>query len=456
MFFKAFLSKKAIDKCAIIEPKKKGWVMKDFFKLKERNTDVKTEFIAGFTTFLTMMYIVPVNGFILSDAGLPMEAVITATALITILATMFNGLWSNTPVAMSVGMGLNAYFTYGLVLGMKIPWQTALGIVFLSGVIFVILSFTKFRVWVINSIPIDLRRAISAGIGAFIAFIGLKQMGIIVPDKATYVALGHFSDPKVLLGAFGIILALVLHSYKVKGSFIIAVMITSIIGWATISDFKVPTEFFSAPASIAPIALKLDIKSALSLSLLPVIITFLITDMFDTLGTLTAVGARANLFQKHDKALERTLEADAIATVGSSLMGVSTTTAFIESASGVEAGGRTGLTAVFTALFFIATLFMLPLFKAIPQNAILPILVVVGILMFTELGKMNFAKMDLSTASAAFFAILLMPLTFSITNGLAAAFVVYTILKMAKGEFKDLNLGVILIALISLIVFILH
>ncbi len=429
------------------------------FHLKEHNTDVKTEFIAGLTTFLTMMYIVPVNGFILADAGLPMGAVVTATALITILATLFSGLWGNTPIAMSVGMGLNAYFAYGLVLGMKIPWQTALGIVFISGVIFVILSFTKFRVWIMRAIPMDLRRSISAGIGAFIAFIGLKEMHIIIPDKATFVKLGHFSDPHVLLGAFGILLALILHAYRIRGAFILSVLISSLIGWSFIPDLKFPEQIFSMPASIEPIFLKLDIASALSLSLLPVIITFLITDMFDTLGTLTAVGARAGLFQqgtKDDKALEKTLEADAVATVAGSLLGVSTTTSFIESASGVEAGGRTGLTAVFTALFFVLTLFLLPLFKAIPEPAILPILVAVGVLMFMELGRMNFQDMDIATAAAAFFSILLMPLTFSITNGLAAAFVTYSVIKLAKGEWKDLNLGIIVISIISLIVFIVH
>ena len=429
------------------------------FKLKEHNTDVKTEFLAGFTTFLTMMYIIPVNGFILAHAGLPMGAVVTATALITILATLFNGLWGNTPVAMSVGMGLNAYFAYGLVEHMKIPWQTALGIVFISGIIFVILSFTKFRVWIMNSIPMDLRRSISAGIGAFIAFIGFKEMHIIVPDKATFVALGHFSDPHVLLGAFGIILTLTLYAYRVKGAFILAVAISSILGWAFIGDLKFPTEYLSMPASIEPIAMQLDIMSALTLTLAPVIITFLITDMFDTLGTLTAVGARANLFQDDttkDKALEKTLEADAAATVAGSLLGVSTTTSFIESASGVEAGGRTGLTSVFTAMFFVLTLFMLPIFKAIPEPAILPVLVAVGVLMFMELGRMNFKDMDVATAAASFFSILLMPLTFSITNGLAAAFVTYTAIKLAKREFKDLNLGVIIIALISVIVFVIH
>ncbi len=428
------------------------------FKLKEHNTNIKQEFTAGFTTFLTMMYIVPVNGFILADAGLPMGAVVTATALITILATLFSGLWGNTPIAMSVGMGLNAYFAYGLVLGMKIPWQTALGIVFISGVVFVILSFTKFRVWIMQSIPMDLRRAISAGIGAFIAFIGLKQMHMIVANKDTFVALGDFSNPEVLLGAFGLIVVLSLHAYRIRGAFILAVLITSVVGWIS-GIAKLPEAVFSMPQSIAPIAMHLDITSALTLSLLPVIVTFLITDMFDTLGTLTAVGARANLFQDgedKDKALEKTLEADAVATVAGSLLGVSTTTSFIESASGVEAGGRTGLSAVFTALFFVSTLFMLPLFKAIPEPAILPILVAVGILMFTELGRIDFENMDVATASGAFLAIILMPLTFSITNGLAAAFVVYTAVKLAKGEVKDLNLGVILIAIISLIIFIVH
>jgi AGZA family xanthine/uracil permease-like MFS transporter len=428
------------------------------FNLKEHNTTVSTEFTAGFTTFLTMMYIVPVNGFILADAGLPMDAVVTATAIITILATIFSGLWSNTPIAMSVGMGLNAYFAYGLVLGMKLPWQTALGVVFISGILFVILSFTNFRVWIMTSIPMDLRRAISAGIGAFIAFIGLKQMGMIVDNQATLVSLGNFSDTNVLIGVLGLILAFVFYAYKLKGAFILSIAITSIVAWS-VGISSAPSEIFSSPASIGGIFMQLDITSALSLSLLPVIITFLITDMFDTLGTLTGVGTRANLFQennKDDKSLEKTLEADAIATVAGSLLGVSTTTSFIESASGVEEGGRTGLTAVFTGLFFIGTLFLLPLFKSIPGNAIYPILVVVGVLMFTELGKINFEKTDLAISAASFLLVILMPLTFSITNGIAAGFILFTIIKLAKKEFDDLNLGLLTITIISLLAFILH
>ena len=429
--------------------------MLDYFKLKERGTNLKREFLAGFTTFLTMMYIVPVNGFIMANAGLPMSAVITSTALITIIATAFNGLWSNTPVAMSVGMGLNAYFTYGLVLGMKIPWQSALGIVFISGLIFIILSFTKFRVWVMNSIPMDLRRAISAGIGAFIAFIGLKELHIIEANKATLVSLGNLHDASVLLGIAGIFIALGLYSYRVKGAFIISILISSAIGWA-IGLGKMPEAIFSLPASILPIAFHLDIISALSLSLVPVIITFLITDMFDTLGTLTAIGARAKLFEDDNKSLEKTLEADAIATATGALLGVSTTTSFIESASGVEEGGRTGLTAIFTALFFITTLFMLPIFKAIPSPAIYPVLVVVGVLMFGELGNIDFKNIDIATASGVFFTVMLMPLTYSITNGLSAGFVSYVALKLIVGKAKELNFGIYLIAILSLLVFILH
>ena len=428
-----------------------------FFKLKEHETKVSTEFSAGFTTFLTMMYIVPVNGFILADAGLPMDAVVTATALITVLATLFSGLWSNTPIAMSVGMGLNAYFSYGLVLGMNIPWQTALGIVFLSGILFVILSLTDFRVWIMTSIPMSLRRAISAGIGAFIAFIGLKQMGMIVSNDATLVAIGDFGSPNVLLGSLGLVLCFVFYAYRIKASFILAIAITSIVGW-TFGIGTLPTSVLSMPASISPIFLELDILSPMTLSLLPVIITFLITDMFDTLGTLTGVGTRANLFQennKDDKSLQKTLEADAISTAAGSLLGVSTTTSFIESAAGVEAGGRTGLTAVFTAMFFVTTLFMLPLFKSIPSNAIYPVLVVVGVLMFTELGKIDFKDSDLATSAGAFLIVVLMPLTFSITNGIAAGFLIYTIIKIAKKEFADLNVGILVITFISALAFIL-
>ncbi len=421
------------------------------FKLEEHGTDVKTEVMAGFTTFLTMMYIVPVNAIIMSKTGMPMEALITATALITIFSTVLNGLWANTPIAMSVGMGLNAYFTFGLVLGMKIPWQTALGIVFISGLLFLVLSFTKFRVWVMQSVPGDLRRAISAGIGAFIAFIGLKGMGMVVANPAVFVGLGNFKDPDVLLGVVGLLFVFAFYAWRIKGAFILAVLTTSIIAWVSgIAPY--PTEFFSLPASISPIMMKLDVMSALKLSLLPVIITFLITDMFDSLGTLAGVGYRAGLFKDDGKDLQKTLEVDAAATVGGSLLGLSTTTSFIESAAGVEEGGRTGLTAVSAGLFFVLTLFMMPLFKAIPENAIYPVLVMVGVLMFSELAHINFK--DIAVSVSTFLIVIMMPLTFSITNGLAFGFLAYLIVKVLKKEFDDINIGVVSLGIIGLLVFV--
>ena len=428
-----------------------------FFDLAQNKTSVKQEFGAGLTTFLAMMYIVPVNAIIMSKTGMPYEALITATALITIFSTILNGLWANTPVAMSVGMGLNAYFTFGLCIGMKVPWQTALGVVFLSGVIFVILSFTNFRMWIIRSIPLDLRRAISAGIGTFISFVAFQQMGFIVNNDAVLVGIGNFKDPNVLLGVLGLFLVVCFWAWKIKGAFILAVLATSVIAWV-LGIAPHPKEIFSTPASISPIFLELDIKGAFSLALLPVVITFFVTDLFDSIGTLAGVGTRAGIFDENKKdgvvKLEKTLEADAVATAAGSLVGVSTTTSFVESASGVEEGGRTGLTAVFCGLLFILTLFMLPLFKAIPGNAIYPILVMVGVLMFAELASINFK--DPAIAVATFFIVVLIPLTYSITNGLAFGFMSYVIVKLIKREFSDINLGVVVLALISFIVFLVH
>lgn len=436
----------------------------DFFKLSQYNTSVKQEFSAGLTTFLAMMYIVPVNAIIMSKTGMPMDALITATALITVIATVLNGIWANTPVAMSVGMGLNAYFTFGLVLGMKIPWQTALGVVFLSGVLFVVLSFTKFRIWVIKSIPVDLRRAVSAGIGTFIAFIGLFQMGIVVDNEAVLVGLGNLKDTNVLLGVFGLLVVLALWIMNLRGAFIIAVLFTSMVAWISgISPY--PTELFSTPVSIAPIALELDIKSvffdstgAFTLALLPVILVFFVTDLFDSVGTLTGVGTRAGIFSEDNSDglnnLKKTLEADAAATVVGAAMGVSTTTAFVESTSGVEQGGRTGLTAVFCGLFFVLTLFMLPLFEKIPPNAIYPVLVMVGILMFSEVRYINFK--DPAIMVATFFIVVLMPLTYSITNGLAFGFLSYLFVRLFRREWSEMNLGIVVLAIISFVIFLVH
>ena len=424
----------------------------DLFKLKENHTDVKTELIAGFTTFMAMLYIIPVNAYILSTTGMPYGALVTATIAMSVFASVLNGLWSNTPVAMSVGMGLNAYFSFGLVNGMGIPWQSALGIVFLSGTLYVLISFTPLRRWLIETIPLDIKRAVSAGIGAFIAFIALEQTKIIVANEATLVTLGDFKDSGVLLALFGLALAIYFSVKKYKGAFILSIFATTLFAW-TLGVSPMPKEFISLPESMAPIAFELDIVSALSLSFVPIILIFLLTDLFDTLGTLAGVGMRAKLFENKEgsKALQKTIEADAVATAVSGLVGVTSTTAFIESAAGVEEGGRTGLTAVTTGALFLLPLFFLPLFKAIPPNAIYPILVVIGIMMFSELQKIDYSSE--ATKYATFFIVLGMPLTYSITNGLLLGALAYLLVNVIQGKAKEISPAMIILAVASVLIF---
>ncbi len=422
-----------------------------FFKLQEHKTDVRTEVTAGFTTFMAMLYIVPVNAAIMSASGMPFDALITATAVMTIIASILNGLWANTPIAMSVGMGLNAYFSFGLVKGMGIPWQSALGIVFVSGVLYLIISMTPLRRWMIETIPMNIKRAVSAGIGAFIAFIGLEQMKIITDSPSTLVTIGNFQDSHVLLGLFGLALAIFFTLKHYKGAFILSIVATTLFAWITGIE-PPPETFFSMPASMAPIAFELDISSALTLSMVPVIIIFLITDIFDTLGTLTGVGMRAGLFKtKNSVPLQKTIEADAAATVLSGLAGVTSTTSFIESAAGVEEGGRTGLSAVVVGLLFILPLFLLPFFKAIPPNAIYPILVVIGIMMFSELQHINYD--DPAVKYSTFFMVMGMPLMYSITNGLLLGALIYVFVNLVQGKYKQIDIAMGVLAAVALLVF---
>ena len=427
-------------------------ILNSFFRLDERGTTAGREIMAGATTFLTMMYIVPLNGIIMSHAGMPLDAVITATALITVIATVANGLWSNTPIAMSVGLGLNSYFAFALVAGEKLPWQTVLGIVFISGVLFLVLTVTKVRTLIIGSISQEFKVAISSGIGLFIAFIGLKEMGVIAAHPATLVTLGDLKNETVLLGIGGMFIVMFLMAWKVKGAFIISIVLTSLIAFAA-GIAAPPAGYVSLPASIAPIFMELDVPSAFSWALVAPIITFMLTDLFDSLGTLAGVGYRAGIFTEDNSVpVQKTLEVDAAATVAGSLLGVSTTTSFIESAAGVEEGGRTGLTAVVTGLLFTGTLFLLPFFRSIPANAIYPVLVMVGVFMFSDLKKINFA--DYEKGIPAFLIIALMPLTFSITRGLAAGFVSYVFIKLVSGKYRELNPVVVILAVISVVAFI--
>ncbi|XAK33127.1 NCS2 family permease [Campylobacter coli] len=429
----------------------------DFFKLKENGTNVRTEVVAGLTTFLAMVYIIPVNSSIVGNTGMPIEALITATALITIVATAFNAFFANTPVAMSVGMGLNAYFTFAVCLGQKIPWQSALGAVFISSVIFLILSFTSFRLWVIRNIPKDLRLAICAGIGCFIAFLGLSQMGIISSNKDTLVSIGNFKNPHVLFGIFTLILIIFFWAIKLRGAFILGVLISSIIAWIFgIDNASFPEQIFSLPNfsnenGLGAIFLELDIKSALNIAMIPIILTFFITQLFDSIGTITGIGERGKIFddaKNGEKKLGKTLMADATGSALGALGGTSTVTAFVESTTGVESGGRTGLTALVVAICFAFTLFLLPLFKAIPANAIYPVLVMVGILMFMEVKNIDFK--DSAIAVASFFTIIMMPFTYSITTGFAFGFLSYLLVRIFKREWDKINLDIIVLSLISL------
>ncbi|EAK9944664.1 NCS2 family permease [Campylobacter lari] len=435
----------------------------DFFKLKEHNSDVKTEIYAGVATFLAMIYIIPVNANIMSNSGMPLEALIVATALVTIIATTFSAFFSNTPVAMSVGMGLNAYFTFSVCNTYQIPWQSALGAVFLSGVIFTLLSFTNFRIWVIKSIPNDLRKAISAGIGTFIAFMGLVQMGIITKSEATLVGLGDFSNTKVLFGLFGLFLVFVFWAWRIKAAFILAVFVSALCAWIFgIDGARFPEQLLSLPVisgdnGLSAIFGKLDIKGALELSMIPIVLTFFVTQLFDSVGTITGVGSRGKIFddpKQGEKKLGKTLGADAASSAMGAVIGTSTVTAFVESSAGVEAGGRTGLTALVTAICFVFTLFLLPVFKAIPANSIYPILVLVGVLMFMEVTNINFK--DKAIAVSAFFIIIMMPLTYSITTGFAFGFIAYLFMRIMQKEFDKINLGIIVLSAISLLVFLLQ
>ncbi|MCV3425273.1 NCS2 family permease [Campylobacter sp. IFREMER_LSEM_CL1085] len=435
----------------------------DFFKLKEHNSDVKTEIYAGIATFLAMIYIIPVNANIMSNSGMPLEALIVATALVTIIATTLSAFFSNTPVAMSVGMGLNAYFTFSVCNTYQIPWQSALGAVFLSGIVFTLLSFTNFRIWVIKSIPNDLRKAISAGIGTFIAFMGLVQMGIITKSEATLVGLGDFSSTKVLFGLFGLFLVFVFWAWRIKAAFILAVFVSALCAWIFgIDGARFPEQLLSMPVingdnGLSAIFGKLDIKGALELSMIPIVLTFFVTQLFDSVGTITGVGSRGKIFddpKQGDKKLGKTLGVDAVSSAMGAVVGTSTVTAFVESSAGVEAGGRTGLAALVTAICFVFTLFLLPVFKAIPANSIYPVLVLVGVLMFMEVANINFK--DKAIAVSAFFIIIMMPLTYSITTGFAFGFIAYLFMRIMQKEFDKINLGIIILSAISLLVFLLQ
>jgi AGZA family xanthine/uracil permease-like MFS transporter len=416
------------------------------FKLAEHGTNVRTEIIAGITTFLTMAYIIFVNPSILSESGMDYGAVFVATCLAAAVGCLIMGLWANYPIAQAPGMGLNAFFTYGVVLGMGYSWEAALGAVFLSGLTFFLLSIFRIREWIINSIPMSLRLGIAAGIGLFLAMIALKNGGIIVANPATYLALGDISQPAALysLGGFFVITAL---SYlRVTG----AVMI-GILGITVLAMILGHNEFggvMSMPPSIMPTLFKLDLAGAFDVAMLSVIFAFLFVDLFDTSGTLIGVAHRGGLLDKDGKLprIGRAMMADSTASMAGAVLGTSTTTSYIESTAGIASGGRTGLTAVVVAVLFLVSLLFSPLAGSIPVYATAGALLYVAVLMAGSLAHADWD--DPTEAAPVLIAALAMPLTFSIAEGIALGFVSFVAIKALSGRFRDLNPAVVVLALL--------
>lgn len=418
-------------------------ILENYFKISERGSSVKQEIIGGITTFLAMSYIIFVNPAILGDAGMDRGALITVTCLASALATMLSGVWANAPFALAPGMGLNAFFTYTLVLGKGVPWQTALGIVFISGFFFLILSIGGIREKIANAIPLPLKIAVGGGIGMFITLIGLKNMGVVVANDATLVALGPITIT-VLIGIVGLIVSMVLEIERVKGGMLIGILVSTILAFIT-GNVDVPSQFISMPPSAAPIAMKLDIIGAFKLSLIGPIFSFMFVDLFDTLGTLISCSKQMGMVDEkgHIQGLGKMLYTDVSATIAGAMMGTSTVTTFVESAAGVAIGARTGLASVVTALMFIGALFFSPIVGVVPAYATAPALIIVGGYMFKNVKDLDFT--DMKSLFPAFIIIVAMPLTYSISIGLSLGFLAYILLHLLTGDFKKINFTLLFI-----------
>jgi adenine/guanine/hypoxanthine permease len=405
--------------------------LEHFFKLKEHGTDVRTELLAGLTTFLTMAYIIFVNPTILADAGMPKDAVFVATCLAAALGSAIMGLYANYPIAMAPGMGLNAYFAYAVVKGMGYSWEVALGAVFISGCLFILVSVLRLREMLVNGIPVSIRTAITVGIGLFLGLIALRSAGIVVANPATLVGVGDLRAAPTLLAILGFFVIVALDKLKVKGAILIGILLVT-----TLSFFFAGNKFgglVSAPPSIDPTLFKLDIMGALSVGILNVVLVFFLVEMFDATGTLMGVASRAGLLERGKmERLNKALLADSCAIVAGAAMGTSSTTAYIESASGVQAGGRTGLTALAVALLFLACLFISPLAAVVPAYATAPALLYVACLMLRELAAIDWT--DSTESVPAAIAALTMPFTYSIALGVAFGFISYAILKLLTGR----------------------
>jgi adenine/guanine/hypoxanthine permease len=411
-------------------------LLERIFQLSTNQTTVRRELLAGLTTFMTMAYIVVVNPQILSQAGMPVDGVLFATCISAAIATLVMGLWANYPIALAPGMSLNAYFTYSIVLGRGIPWQTVLGVVLLSGIVFLVLTLTKVREQIVNGIPDCLKHGTAAGIGLFIAFIGFRNAGIIVANGATFVSLGKTSDPRVILAAVGVLLIAVLMARRVDSAILIGIVAITILG-IPVGVSHWPAHYFSWPHPGGTF-LKLDVRSAAKLGLGELIFIFFFVDLFDNVGTLVAVCEEGGFLRDGNlPRASRALLSDAVGTIVGALTGTSTVTSYIESAAGVAAGAKTGMGNLVIAALFIGAVFCAPIVGAIPAYATAPALILVGALMCGSVAKVSWS--DLTESVPAFLTLIATPLTFSIATGLSLGLLSFTFLKLLTGKHKDIS-----------------
>ena len=421
-------------------------MLEKIFKLKANNTSVKKELLAGFTTFVTMAYIIFVNPQMMAISGMDQGASFVATCIAAAVACIFMGLYANWPVGLAPGMGLNAFFTFTVVGELGYSWEIALGAVFLSGILFVIMSVTNLRKWMLESIPLNLRIAMGCGVGLFVGFIGLKSGGLIVSNEATFLSLGNFAQIETLLSALGFLIISILAVRKVPGAIILGVLIITLIG--IIFELIEFNGLVSIPPNIAPVFLKMDILGALDVAMISIIFSFLFVNLFDTAGTLLGVANRANLVDKNGEIIDidKALKADSSSSVIGAFFGCSPVTSYVESSAGVEAGGRTGLTAVIVGILFLFSIFFSPLASIIPTFATAGALIYVAILMLSGMEKLNWS--DMTELLPALVIIVMIPLTFSIANGIALGFIAYIALKVFTGGLTNISYGAWFLTLI--------
>ncbi|MBD7911720.1 solute carrier family 23 protein [Clostridium cibarium] len=439
------LSKESVNKT-------EGGLLEKIFHLKKNNTNVKTEILAGITTFFTMAYILVVNPDILSQSGMDKSAVFTATALASVVGTVIMAFLANYPFGMAPGMGLNALFTFSICLGMNFSWQTALAASFIEGIIFLLLSVFKVRQVIIDSIPQSLKHAISIGIGFFIAFIGLQGGKIIVANPSTLVGIGNMKDITVLLALLGVVIISVLSYKNVKGAFMIGMAAIYILG-LIFGVAELPKGIVSMPPSVSPVFMEFDFKSAMVIGIIPAILSMLFIDVFDSIGTLIGLASKAGYLDEKGnvKNADKVLTADAIGSAVGACLGTSTPVAFVESASGIAEGGRTGLTGIVIAGMFLLSLFFSPILTVIPGYATAPVLIVLGCIMMEPIAKIDFS--DITEAVPVFLTLILTLLTYSITDGLAFGFISYVLIKLFTGRAKEIPKALYVISALFVILF---